>query len=155
MSLEQPETASKDLWGGLFLVGTGLAFGLVAWLEYPIGTVLDMGPGMFPMMLGLLLALLGLMILLPALWRVTSMRTDIEWRPLLTIAAGVVAFILTIERFGLAVAVLSLTWLSTLAIDRLSFKQAMALGGTLTLAAMVIFVYGFGVPIPVFTWNLQ
>jgi uncharacterized membrane protein len=119
-----------------------------------MGTLADMGPGMFPVVLGLLLAAIGAVIMLSALVRGQSARLGIDWRALWSITAGIVVFILTIERFGVAIAVLSLTWFASLADDRLTFGRSMLLGIALTLIVMVVFVYGLGIPVQLFAWNL-
>ena len=48
----------KDFWAGLMFVGFGLGFMLVAF-NYPMGSVVRMGPAYFPTVLGGLLAVLG------------------------------------------------------------------------------------------------
>jgi hypothetical protein len=154
MSSDSRDQSAKDFWGGLFLIGAGSLFSLVAWLEYPLGMLVDMGPGMFPMGLGILLAGLGALIMLPALVRGGFGRLAIDWRALFAISGGTLAFILTVERFGLAVAVLSLTWLSSLAVDRLSTVRAVGLGLGLTAAIWLVFVYGLGVPLQLLAWSL-
>ena len=151
---EHPVEGGKDLWSGLFLLGVGLGFSLYGWREYPMGALADMGPGMFPVMLGLLLDAIGGFMVLSALMRGQFARLGADWRALLPITAGIVMFILTIERFGVAVAVISLTWLASLAGHRLTLGRSVLLGVVLTLAVMLIFVYGLGIPVQLFAWNL-
>lgn len=152
---EHPIEGRKDLWTGLFLLGVGLVFSIYGWREYPMGTLADMGPGMFPVMLGLLLAAIGVLILVAALMRGQFAGLGVDWRVLFSITAGILAFILTIERFGVAVAVVSLTVLASLANHRLSFGRSIVLGGVLTIAVMLIFVYGLGIPVRLLAWNLS
>jgi hypothetical protein len=155
MSSDSRDPLKKDFWGGLFLTGAGVLFSVGASLHYPLGTLVDMGPGMFPMGLGILLAALGALIMLPALVRGGFGRLAVDGRSLLAIAGGTLAFILTVERFGLAVAVLSLTWLSSLAVKRLSTVRALGLGVALTAVIWLVFVYGLGVPLQLLAWNLR
>lgn len=53
----------KDFWAGVMFAGIGIGF-MVASRAYPMGTSVRMGPAYFPMVLGGLLALLGLIVLL-------------------------------------------------------------------------------------------
>ena len=58
--------SQKDFFAGLMFLLVGLAF---AWGSgsYSIGTGARMGPGYFPMVLGVLLAVLGLIVTITAL----------------------------------------------------------------------------------------
>ena len=55
----------RDLWAGVmfFVFGAGFALGS---LNYQIGSAARMGPGYFPLMLGIILALLGVAIFVGA-----------------------------------------------------------------------------------------
>lgn len=53
----------RDFWAGLMFVGSGVGF-MLASRAYPIGTAVRMGPAYFPMVLGGLLAALGLIVFL-------------------------------------------------------------------------------------------
>ena len=48
----------KDVAAGLLFAAIGLATAIVA-SEYPLGTMRSIGPGYFPIMIGIVLALLG------------------------------------------------------------------------------------------------
>ena len=51
---------NKDVWGGLMLIAIGAATVFIA-RDYPFGTALRMGPGYFPVILGALLILFGVL----------------------------------------------------------------------------------------------
>jgi len=59
--------SQKDFFSGLLFMGVGVAF---AWgaTTYTVGTGARMGPGYFPLMLGVLLAVLGAAVIFKALW---------------------------------------------------------------------------------------
>ena len=50
---------AKDFWSGVMCMGFALA-AIVLGRKYPVGTPASMGPGMFPLILGGCLGLLGL-----------------------------------------------------------------------------------------------
>ena len=54
--------ANKDFWAGLMLIAVG-ALAVVLARDYPLGTVMRMGPGYFPVALGALLVLFGIYVL--------------------------------------------------------------------------------------------
>ena len=53
------QSLHKDVWGGALMVAIGA--GVVWWtaLQYPIGTLQRMGPGYFPLALGIILMATG------------------------------------------------------------------------------------------------
>lgn len=56
-----------DLVGGILLIGVGGAASAVAVQSYPLGSLSRMGPGMFPAIMGGVLAVLGLLLALQSL----------------------------------------------------------------------------------------
>ena len=60
---------TRDLVGGLALTVIGLFAAYYAHEHYEIGNLRRMGPGFFPVSLGLTLAVLGVLVALPAWFR--------------------------------------------------------------------------------------
>lgn len=56
----------QDFLAGLLFLAFGVGFGWAA-TRHPLGSAADMGPGFFPLLMGLLLCLLGVLILFKAL----------------------------------------------------------------------------------------
>jgi hypothetical protein len=56
----------QDFLAGLLFLAFGIGFGWAA-TRHPLGSTADMGPGYFPLLMGLLLGLLGVLILFKAL----------------------------------------------------------------------------------------
>ncbi len=56
----------QDFLSGLLFLAFGVGFGWAA-SRHPLGSTADMGPGFFPLLMGLLLGLLGVLILFKAL----------------------------------------------------------------------------------------
>ena len=74
--------ASKDFWAGIMF----LSFACVAVLAargYSMGTAGRMGPGYFPMALGLVLGLLGLLIIARSVVAGSGAISGLQLRPLL------------------------------------------------------------------------
>ncbi len=77
----------KDFWAGVVFIGFGLGF-MLASFNYPMGSVVRMGPAYFPAVLGGLLALLGGVVLLRAfISKIEHPFRVFPFRPLLLVAA--------------------------------------------------------------------
>jgi len=140
----------RDLIAGGILFAIGGVAAINAMTSYPLGSLRHMGLGMFPAMLGGLLTLLGLFVMLPALFRGGTLeRPDIQ--PLLAVCASVTVFALTIRSFGLAPAVLLTTLMAVMADRKLGLMGSAILAVVLSTFAVVIFIYGLGMPIRIFT----
>ena len=93
---------THDLVGGIALTVIGIACGLYA-SRYNMGTAARMGPGYFPVVLGWLLALLGLLVALPAWWR-QGKPIKVQWLNLATATASIVLFAALLQPLGVLIA---------------------------------------------------
>jgi hypothetical protein len=142
----------RDIGCGVLLMLMGGFAACYASTSYELGTVHQMGPGMYPVALGVILVGLGLLLLVPAMLRAGPRLQLTEWRPLLAITAAGVAFGLTIERFGIIAAVLILTLLSALAGDKLRPLPALVLAVCLAVGSLLIFQVGLKIPVHAIAW---
>lgn len=142
----------KELMGGAILAIAGLAVALHAYTSLPMGTVRQMGPGMFPTALGIIIAVLGCLIFFSARLKSGSLPMP-EFRPLFAIIGGMLLFALTIDRFGLVVAITLLTLVSTRASSKTKLLNLLVLNIFLCVLAILIFKIGFRMPIDIFRWR--
>lgn len=141
----------RDVVGGALLAVCGLVFSWYAAWQYDLGTLRRMGPGMFPMALGLGLALFGGLLMVPAFFR-PGIRPHIRvWTPLFVLT-GVAAFALTIRPFGLIPAILAVTIISSFAELRVRPVSLTLLCAALCLMSWLTFHVGLGLPIPLVRW---
>src|SRR5690606_26264901 len=77
----------RDIIGGALLIIGGIAFSWYAAHQYDLGSLRRMGPGMFPMALGLVLAVFGLMMMVPAFFRAGTMPEIRIWSPLFVLSS--------------------------------------------------------------------
>lgn len=137
---------TPDRLGGVALTFTGLAAAALA-TEYRIGTLGQMGPGFFPILLGLLLAALGLKISLAPTPTEPRLLPRPPWRAMVLIALGIGLFAATIDRLGLIIATASMVYVVSYADLRTTWRSAIMLSVTVSTAAVFIFIWLLDLPI--------
>lgn len=141
----------RDIAGGVLLIVFG---GWVVWYStshYELGTFRRMAPGMFPMMLGVILAVFGAAIAIPAFFRAGPKPEIRIWTPLFVLA-GVGAFAILVRPFGLIPAILGVTIISSLAELKVRPISLFLLCLSLCLIAWLTFRVGLGLPMPMYRW---
>ncbi|ARQ01368.1 tripartite tricarboxylate transporter TctB family protein [Pseudorhodoplanes sinuspersici] len=141
----------RDIIGGAALIALGVFCAVHAAQNLPLGTVTHMGPGMFPMALGYILAGLGVLVAVPALFRPGRLPQP-DYRSLAAVLVSTLLFALTIRTAGLVPAIVLLTLAAVLADNKLRFVEAALLSAALSLLAVLIFRVGLGMPIQPFIW---
>lgn len=139
----------KDLGAGTLFLAIGLFFTLNAWFKLPIGTGYPVGPGFFPIALGILLCGFGIGMILKARHAGATGLGAISVRGLPLIVLAVLFFALTIERLGALPALLVSTFLAAMAPSDADWKSATVIALALTAFCVVIFIYALGLPYPV------
>jgi Tripartite tricarboxylate transporter TctB family len=143
---------SRDVYGGAIFVVIGLVI-LVQGRSFGIGTLAQVGSGLFPVVLGVVLIGLGALIALGGIF-----SSDIEsesvppmqWKGFAAIVSGVIAFIAIGGLFGLAPAAFSCVFISALGDRTATIKSAAILATVMTLFALCFFSYFLNVQFPVF-----
>ena len=140
---------SADMKSGLFFLVVG-TFAVWRGLDYDMGTASRMGPGYFPVVLGGILALLGVVIFGRSLVASDDAEPQekFEAKSLFLITLAVVGFAVALMKFGLAVAVLLLVFVASAASDSFSLKRVAVLTVVLLAMCVAIFIYGLNLFIP-------
>lgn len=151
--------SQKDFFAGLMFMGVGIAF---AWgaTTYNVGTGARMGPGYFPLMLGVLMAIIGAAITFTALVVETEGGDKIgkiAWQPLFFIIAANVVFgallagvpALGIPAFGLIVGIYALVFVASMAEAGWKFKTTFILATALAIGSYLAFVVALKLQFPV------
>jgi hypothetical protein len=140
----------QDFYSGLMFMGVGIAFALGS-RRYVIGTAGNMGPGYFPLMLGILLVLLGGAILISQMVVKTADGGKIgrlAWKPLCFIIAANLVFGVTmgglpmigLPALGLIVGIYLLTFLAALSAEGFKLKEAAILATVLAVICYIVFI---------------
>ena len=117
---------------------------------YTIGSALHMGPGYFPIVLGILLVIVGAASILNALIVTTETNDRVALRPLMTISAAVLVFAAGIDHVGLIPTVFAAALLTSLAAQKPKIPEATVIAACLSALAAGIFVYGLKLPFVLF-----
>jgi hypothetical protein len=142
--------SQKDFFSGLMFMGVGTAF---AWgaTTYTIGEGARMGPGYFPLMLGVLLTALGAFIVFESLVVETEDGEKIgqwAWRPLAFIIGANLLFgvllgglpSIGVPAMGMIIAIYGLTIVAALASDEFDLKEVLILGTVLAIGSYLAFI---------------
>lgn len=140
----------RELLAGAFAAGLGAS---AVWIaqDYPFGSLRRMGPGYFPTSLGWLLIGLGTVIAAGGFLR-GGLQPRPEWRNLIAVLAGVLAFALTVERFGLIAATTALVCIAAAADRTSTLRGTIILAACLVAMTIGIFVKGLGIPFRLWNW---
>ena len=151
--------SQKDFFSGLMFMVAGIAF---AWgaTNYTIGEGARMGPGYFPLMLGILLTLIGLFVTFEALVVETEDGERIgkaAWKPLVfIISANLIFGVLLaglpkfgIPAMGLIVAIYALTFVAALAGEEFKAKEVAILATVLAIGSYLAFIVLLKLQFPV------
>jgi hypothetical protein len=129
-----------------------LGFALVAIVAargYSMGSGGKMGPGYFPMLLGIALAGLGALLVGRSLVLEGARVTRLEVRPTLMIVLSVILFGLMIPYLGLVIALATVTAVSAFASRESRPLEVAALAAVLAAFSVGIFVYALRLPLTV------
>ena len=154
-----PIKSEKDFYSGLMFIVVGGAF---AWgaTTYEVGTGARMGPGYFPLILGILLALIGAGVTFKALTRSVPDGDKIgrwAWRPLFYVIMANLVFgallagipQIHFPAFGMIVAIYALTFVASMAEAGWKFKTTFTLATVLAVGSYLAFVVGLKLQFPV------
>ncbi len=154
--------SQKDFFSGVMFMGVGVAF---AWgaTNYNVGDAARMGPGYFPLMLGILMAIIGLAIVFTSLVIETVGGDKIgkwAWKPLFFIIASNVVFGVllagvprfNIPAFGLIAAIYALVFIASMAESGWKLKTTFILATVLAVGSYLAFVKALALQFPVWPW---
>lgn len=151
--------SQKDFFAGLMflVVGGGFAWGATT---YSVGTGARMGPGYFPLLLGVILAIIGAAIMFKATVVETVGGDKIgkwAWKQMFFIIGANLLFgvllaglpSVGIPAMGLMVAIYGLTFMASLAGNQFKFLEVFVLATVLAVGSYVAFVWALALQFPV------
>lgn len=139
--------STADIEAGLFFTLFGATTAVLS-LQYPLGTIAMMGPGMFPFLLGVILAILGLAILAKGILAEGEEAGNFPLKPAILIPASLLVFALLVVWAGLLIAVPAQVFVALWASDHFTVKRAAALSAGLLAFCYIVFVHFLGIAVP-------
>jgi hypothetical protein len=144
----QVRLALKDLLAGGIFIALGVAFAAGS-LAYDIGTPVRMGPGYFPLVLGVVLAGLGVLVIVKGFIAGEGEPIgDVDWRAVILITAALLFFGLTVRGLGVVGALFGASLLAALARSQTSRREALVIAVGLTALSVVIFIVALQLRLP-------
>ena len=156
--------SQQDWWAGWMFVSVGLFFMVVAlgspeWLDrivggklipgYQMGSAVRMGPAYFPVVLGGILAALGLLILLDSIVEEGPKVAKFHFRPLLFILASSLAFAYLLKPLGMVLASAALVFIAAFGGHEFKLKEVAIMTVVLVIFSVLVFVKGLTLPFPI------
>ena len=151
--------SQADFFSGVMFTAVGGAFAIGA-TSYNIGDGARMGPGYFPLMLGILLAILGLAVMFQSMVVETADGDPIgkwAWKPLFFVIGANLAFgvllgglpSIGVPAMGMIIAIYALTIISSLAGEHFNLKDVLILATILAAGSYVAFIWALKLQIQV------
>ena len=142
----------RDYYAGALMVLIGLVAALNG-REYSMGTLRQMGPGYFPVALGIVLIFLGILIAGTASAGgppdEDAALPHSEWRGWFCIIAGPVLFIILGKLGGMLPATFACVFVSALGDRDTTLKGATVLATGVTVFGILLFHYLLKIPMPI------
>ena len=143
---------NKDVATAILFTLFGGAIAVMS-LGYRLGSSAEMGPGYFPLMVGVALLIIGITIGTKALLGGSDERkriTPIDWRSVIIITLAVVLFGVTLSYLGLIAATVVTIVVGSMAGREFTWKSALLSAAVMAVAAPLLFVKLLGVQFSLF-----
>lgn len=147
---------TRDYYGGALMLLVGLAAAFQG-SRYGIGSMTHMKAGFYPVVLGVILAILGVIIAGSAT-RVPSGDTEgeaqpSEWRGWICIVSSILAFLLLGKFGGLLPASFAIVFISALGDRDNSVRAALIVATAISAVSVVLFWWALQLQFPLFSWG--
>lgn len=128
---------------GLYMVATGSGFG--------VGTITRIGPGFFPVSIGVLMMGLSVAIAFEVRHSLAG-PPKIPLRVVLVIGVALFLFVTLVNTAGFIIATFSLIFVSRFAEPGSNVVGSVVLAACLALFGWLVFIFGFNLPLKAFWW---
>jgi hypothetical protein len=150
-------SGNRELYAGALMMLIGLG-ACIEGLTYKLGTLTHMGPGFFPVALGVILVILGMLIAAtavagrPAGGQGTLSKRP-EWWGWFCIIAGPILFIILGLYGGMVPAAFACVFVTALGDRTATLKGSLTLAAAVTAFAAFLFYFLLRIPFPLFRWG--
>jgi hypothetical protein len=156
--------SQQDWWAGWMFIAFGLFFIVVSLgtpefidkiagsrliAGYQMGSSVRMGPAYFPVVLGGILAALGLLVIFDSLVEEGEPIAKFHFRPLIWIGLSSLAFAYLLKPVGLVLASVALVFISAYGGHEFKVKEVAIMSVVLVIFSVLVFVKGLSLPFPI------
>jgi hypothetical protein len=125
---------NRNIARGLFVVMLSLLFGVPAYLYYPIGDFAHGGPGLFPVVVSIMLALIGISMTIRA-WFAQPDPLPLSLKNIAVITAALCAFAAVSEYVNMIVGIVLMVFIAAIAGTNYSWVRNVKISIALVLIA--------------------
>jgi len=147
---------TRDYYGGALMMLIGLGAVVQGW-GYKVGSLTAMGAGFFPVALGVILILLGILNAVCAKRQPgteqAGEKLPSEWRGWICILLSVAAFVVLGKYGGLLPATFAVVFISALGDRENTIKSALILSVVMSVVCVAVFWWALQLQFPLFTWG--
>jgi hypothetical protein len=144
---------NTDFLSGALFVLLGGGFVLIS-RNYDLGTAVQMGPGYFPLVLGCCAVLIGLALIVKAIFASDGEHAHFHLRPGFFVLGAMVVFALALRPLGLIVAAALTILVASFAGSERRWWEIALLAAGLSIFGALVFVEALGVPMPIWPRGL-
>ena len=141
--------SNKRFLSGVMFIGIG-AIAIFMARDYPMGSALRMGPGYFPIVLGGIVIAFGVWEIIIGVLKPDPVKGNWSLRALAVLPISAVIFGILMEKAGFIPALIALIIASAFAGKEFKLIEILMLAVGLTVVCTGIFIYGLGLPYPLF-----
>lgn len=139
----------KDFWAGILYMTLGLSAILMA-KDYGMGSALKMGPGYFPIFLGVVLTCIGAISFIRSFILSGEAVSGFAVKGLMMILVATLLTGFLIRSAGVAVALPLMVVITAAASIHFRWKPTLALAVGITIFCTLVFIKGLGIILPIF-----
>lgn len=145
----------RDYYAGMLMVLAGLG-AIYNGIRYSIGTLNQMGPGFFPVAIGVALVATGVGIAVLAAYAPQQQgekKLAPEYKAWCFILGSIVAFIVLGRHGGLVPATFAVVFISALGDRENTVWRALSLAAGMTVLCVIVFWWALSLQFPLFQWG--
>ncbi len=159
--MRHPRKLLRDHYACALLMAIGLGALGLGW-TYPFGSLGEMGPGFFPVVLGALMILVAIAVGMtasrhesaPAIVDLARTKSGPpEWRGWICIVAGISSFVVLGAYGGFVPAAFASVFISALGDRENTVTSAAILGAVVTAFGVAVFHFGLHLQLQLFQWG--
>jgi hypothetical protein len=144
----------RDVLGGALFFVIGAAIAIWSRITLSLGTFDQMGPGFFPLCLGIILAVIGIAIAVrPVRAALPLIAGRPEWRGWLCIIGSVIAFLVLGRFLGLVAATFAIVFIAALGDRKNSVRDAFLLSAAMCVVCVVVFSWALQIQFPLWRFG--